>query len=116
MADRSTQVDAYVAALPEPARAHLVLIREALHAGLPEGAETIRYGMPAIVLGSRYALHFAGWKAHAGLYPVPDLGGPLETEVAPLRRGKDSVALRYRDPVPVDLVTRLAHRFAALRG
>ena len=116
MAERSTEVDAYVAALPEPGRAHLVAIRDALHAALPDGAETIRYDMPAIVLGTRYALHFAAWKAHAGLYPVPALGSPLEEEVAPLRRGKDSVLLRYRDPVPADLVTRIARRFAELRG
>lgn len=117
MAERAAEVDRYVAALPAPAAAHLRLIRDALHAGLPEGHETIRYGMPAIVLGaSRSALHFAGWKAHAGLYPVPDLGGALESEVAPLRRAKDTVALRYRDPVPVDLVTRIALRFGALRG
>ena len=117
MAERTAEVDAYVDALPGVAAAHLRAIREALHAGLPSGREAIRYGMPAIVLAApRYALHFAGWKTHAGLYPVPDLGGELEAEVAPLRRAEDTVALRYRDPVPVELVTRIAVRYAELRG
>jgi uncharacterized protein YdhG (YjbR/CyaY superfamily) len=115
MAERSPDVDAYLAAQPEPARAHLAAIREALHAALPDGHETIRYDMPAIMLGGRYAVHFAAWKAHAGLYPVPPLGGGLEAEVAPLRTGKDSVNLRYRDPVPADLVTRIAARILELR-
>ncbi|WP_375388286.1 iron chaperone [uncultured Amnibacterium sp.] len=115
MAERSPDVDAYIAALPASAAARLLAIREALHAAVPDGVETIRYDMPAILLGGRYAIHFAGWKAHAGLYPVPPLGNPLEAEVAPLRSGKDSVVLRYRDPVPAELVTRIAARILELR-
>ena len=115
VADRSADVDAYIVALAPTAAAHLAAVRDALHAGIPEGSETIRYDMPAILLGGRYAIHFAAWKAHAGLYPVPPLGDPLEAEVAPLRTGKDSVVLRYRDPVPTDLVTRIAARVVELR-
>ena len=116
MATRSPEVDAYLATLPDAAAAHLAAIRDALHAALPEGEETVRYAMPAIVLGRGEAIHFAGWKAHAGLYPVPPLGDPLEAEVAPLRRAKDTVALRYRDPVPTALVTRIAERILEPRA
>jgi uncharacterized protein YdhG (YjbR/CyaY superfamily) len=115
MAVRSPEVDAYLAALAEPGATHLARIREALHAALPDGEETVRYDMPAILLGGRYAIHFAAWKAHAGLYPVPPLGGELEDAVAPLRSGKDSVVLKYRLPVPEDLVTRIAARILELR-
>jgi uncharacterized protein YdhG (YjbR/CyaY superfamily) len=115
VAERAPEVDAYVAALPAGAAAHLTRIRDALHRALPDGAETIRYGMPAIPVAGGEAVHFAAWKAHAGLYPVPPLGGDLEKEVAPLRRAKDSVILRYRDPVPVELVSRIAARILELR-
>ena len=70
--------------------------------------EKVRYGMAAVLLGGRYALHFAGWKKHIGLYPVPVLPEPLETEIAPHRAKKDSVVLPHAKDVPYDLIARVA--------
>ncbi|WP_369258270.1 iron chaperone [Geodermatophilus amargosae] len=112
-------VEEYLAALPEEAREALEQVRAAVLRGMPGATETVRYGMPAAMLGSRYGLHFAAWKKHAALYPVPVFDGPgegdLEAEVAPLRSGKDAVHLVYRRPVPVDLVERIAAAVAARR-
>jgi uncharacterized protein YdhG (YjbR/CyaY superfamily) len=108
-------VDEYLAALPADARAVLAQVRAAVLRGMPGATETIRYGMPAAMLGSRYGLHFAAWKKHAALYPVPVFDGDLEAEVAPLRSGKDAVHLRYGRPVPVELVERVAAAVAAGR-
>jgi uncharacterized protein YdhG (YjbR/CyaY superfamily) len=110
-----TTVDEYLAALPDDARAVLSEIRAAVLRGMPGATETIRYGMPAAMLGGRYGLHFAAWKEHAALYPVPAFEGALEAEVAPLRSGRDAVHLRYGRPLPVDLVERIAAAVAARR-
>ena len=108
-------VEEYLAALPEEARAVLEQVRAAVLRGMPGATETVRYGMPAAVLGTRYGLHYAAWRKHAALYPVPVFDGDLEAEVAPLRSGKDAVHLRYGRPVPGDLVERIASAVAALR-
>ncbi|SNS52216.1 Uncharacterized conserved protein YdhG, YjbR/CyaY-like superfamily, DUF1801 family [Geodermatophilus saharensis] len=108
-------VEEYLAALPPEARAVLERVRAAVLRGMPGATETIRYGMPAAMVGTRYGLHFAAWKRHAALYPVPALDGDLEAEVAPLRSGKDAVHLRYGRPVPEDLVERVASAVAARR-
>jgi uncharacterized protein YdhG (YjbR/CyaY superfamily) len=68
-----------------------------------------------VMLGGRYALHFAGWKQHIGIYPVPPLPEPLEAEVAPYRSGKDSVTFRHADPLPLDLISRMARAIVAER-
>ncbi|MGY1653836.1 iron chaperone [Geodermatophilus sp. SYSU D01119] len=109
-------VEEYLAALPPEAREALQQVRGAVLRGMPGATETIRYGMPAAMLGSRYCLHYAAWKRHAALYPVPVLDGELEAEVAPLRSGKDAVHLRYGRPVPEDLVERVASAVAARRS
>jgi uncharacterized protein YdhG (YjbR/CyaY superfamily) len=109
-------VEEYLAALPAEAREVLERVRAAVLRGMPGATETIRYGMPAAVLGDRYGLHYAAWKEHAALYPVPVFDGALEAEVAPLRSGKDAVHLRYRRPVPGDLVERIASAVAARRS
>lgn len=101
-------VDACLAGFPDEVRPLLEQVRAAIHAGMPGATETIRYGMPAVMIADRYGLHFAGWKKHVGLYPVPLLPDPLETEVAPYRSAKDAVNLRYAQPLPLELVTRIA--------
>lgn len=106
-------VDEYIAGFPPEQQRTLQLIREAIHRGvaaasIPNESEKIRYGMPAVMLGGRYALHFAGWKKHIGLYPVPVLDGELESAVAPHRSEKDSVTFPWKDPVPFDLIERIA--------
>lgn len=109
-------VDEYLEGLPDMVAVRLGEVREAIRAAVPGGEERIRYGMPAMMLGGRYALHFAAWTKHIGLYPVPVLPDPLEAAVAPLRSGKDSVVLPHRDPLPVELVGRIARAVVELRA
>ena len=109
-------IDAYIAGFPDDVQAILVETRARLHAAVPGGEERIRYGMPAIMLGGRYAIHFAAWKKHLGLYPVPELSPALEQRLAPLRSGADSVNLVYSEPIPYDLIEQVAAAIVALRA
>lgn len=108
-------VDEYIAGFAPDQRAILQRIREAIHRGVPGADEKIRYGMPAVMLDDRYAIHFAGWKKHIGLYPVPRFDEPLEAEVAPHRSEKDTVTFPWTDPVPEELIERIAAAIARTR-
>lgn len=46
---RSAEVDAYLAAVPEPQRAALQALREALHALQPEATEVMSAGIPTLI-------------------------------------------------------------------
>jgi uncharacterized protein YdhG (YjbR/CyaY superfamily) len=107
-----TTVTAYVDGFPEGQREVLVQVRAALRRAVPGGEEKIRYGMPAIMFTDRYGIHFAGWKKHVGLYPVGELDPALEAEIAPHRAAKDTVQFFYKDPVPYDLIERVARALA----
>ena len=85
-------------------------------AEVPRPEEKIRYGIAAVMLGGRYALHFAGWKKHIGLYPVPRLDEPLESEIAPYRAEKDSVVFPHSKPMPYDLIAEVARAVVAGRA
>ena len=108
-----TTVDAYVQGFPDGPRQVLEQVAAALRRAVPGGEEKIRYGMPAIMFSGRYGIHFAGWKKHVGLYPVGELDPALEAEVAPHRAKKDTVQFFYKDPVPYDLIERVARALAA---
>lgn len=108
-------VDEYVEGFPPEVAERMSRIRSILLTTFPNPTEQIRYGMPAVMFGPRYGLHFAGWKKHIGLYPVPVLDEPLETEVAAYRSGKDSVNLPHNKPLPDDLVRQIAEAIVAIR-
>ncbi|GAA1988188.1 DUF1801 domain-containing protein [Microbacterium pumilum] len=115
-----TTVDAYIASFPPDVAERLERIRGILVDAVAESGvepeQKIRYGIGAVMLGGRYAIHFAGWKKHIGLYPVGTLDEPLEGEVAPYRAEKDSVVFLHRDPVPYELIARVAEAVVAKRG
>jgi uncharacterized protein YdhG (YjbR/CyaY superfamily) len=113
MTDQPTTIEQYLATFPEEVQVILGEVLAALRRALPDATETIRYGMPALMLQGRHGIHFAGWKTHVGLYPVPRLEPALEAEVAPYRTHKDTVRFLYRDPLPTDLVERIAAAVAA---
>jgi uncharacterized protein YdhG (YjbR/CyaY superfamily) len=113
-------VDEYIAGFPPEVAERLQRIREVIVAAVAAGSdlepeERIRYGIAAVMLGGRYALHFAGWKKHIGLYPVPNLPPTLEAEIAPYRAEKDSVVFPHTKPVPYELIGRVAESIVAIR-
>lgn len=116
----SASVDEYIAGLDPVVAERLSRVRReivdavaAATGDRPE--EKIRYGIAAVMLGDRYALHFAGWKKHIGLYPVPFLDDPLESRVAPYRAEKDSVVFPHNADLPYDLVGLIAAAIVAQR-
>ena len=112
----SADVDAYIAGFPPEVADRLQRIREIIRAEVPAPEEKVRYGIAAVMLGGRYALHFAGWKKHIGLYPVPPFDEPLESEVAPYRSAKDSLTLPHDREIPYDLIRRLTRAIVADRA
>ena len=113
-------VDEYISGFPPEVAERLQRIREVIVSAVAAGSdaepeERIRYGIAAVMLGGRYALHFAGWKKHIGLYPVPLLEPGLEAEIAPYRAEKDSVVFPHAQPVPYELIGRVAEAIVAMR-
>lgn len=108
-------VEAYLAGLPDDVRPIAQLVRDTIMAAVPGAEEGIRYQMPVVTLDGSYVVHWAVWKQHLGLYPVPPLDDPLERELAPRRSGKDTVKVRFDEPVPVELIDRLTRELVARR-
>jgi uncharacterized protein YdhG (YjbR/CyaY superfamily) len=100
-------VDEYIAEFPDDVRPLLEGIRAAIHRVLPEAAEEIRYGMPAVMLGGWHAIYFAGWKGHLDVYPVHPSNSAIESELARYRSGKDALRFPLDRPIPYDLIERV---------
>ena len=114
-------VDDYIAGFPPEVRERLERVRAEIVASVQtaDGArpdEKVRYGIEAVMLGGRYALHFAGWNKHIGLYPVPRLPEPLESEIEPYRAEKDTVSFPHAKEIPYDLIGRVTTQIVRLRA
>jgi uncharacterized protein YdhG (YjbR/CyaY superfamily) len=108
-------VDDYLAGFPAETRAVLTEIRRTMHAAVPGAGETISYDIPALTLGGRTIVHYAGWKHHVSVYPVPDGDDAYQAAVAPYRSGASTAKFPLARPVPYDLIARIAELLAAAR-
>ncbi len=107
MAEQVTTVDEYIASRPEDVQQILAEIRRRLHGAVPEAGETISYGMPAMTLHGGRLVHFAAWKHHISVYPVP---------AAEYRASKGTLRFPLRKSIPYDLIERVAALLAEQRG
>lgn len=105
-------IDAYIAAAPEAVRGVLEQVRSTIHEAVPDAVEAIRYRMPTFTLGGRNLVHFAAFRRHLGFYPIPSGIEAFREELAPYKQGKGSVQFPLDEPMPLELIARIA-RFRA---
>lgn len=107
MASRFVDVDAYIATLDPQVATVVSEMRRRIHAVVPGAEEVIRYDIPTIQLDGASLVHFAGWKHHVSVYPVPDGDADLMRDVAPYNSGKGTAKFPLTEPVPYALIERL---------
>ena len=109
-------VDAYVAALPEPAKVAVEELRRRARRVVPDGEESISYGIPTIKVDGRPVVYLAGYARHVSLHPVlDDLDEELARDIAPYRSGKGTLKMPLSEPVPFDLAERVMRALLARR-
>ena len=112
------RIDSYLGKLPADQRQLLEHVRSVIGRVLPGAVETISYGMPTFKLAGRGVISYAGWKAHASLYPLTDsfLAQHAEALVG-YERTKGSVHFTVDHPLPDEVIERLVlARVADLEG
>src|SRR5690242_18955870 len=109
MPPRFADIDAYLAALPTDSSAVVAEIRRRIHAvAPPDAVEEIAYQMPTIKLDGKNLLHYAGWRQHVSLYPIPAADEALRAEMARYADGKGTLKFPLREPIPYELIERVA--------
>ena len=98
-----TDLDAYLAALPDDARARLDEVRRVVKALAPNTTEGMSYGMPMFSRGGRPLVYFAAWKSHCALYGVH-----LDQQQKEGRdTGKGTIRFPLDEPLPEELLKSL---------
>ncbi|WKZ35976.1 MAG: DUF1801 domain-containing protein [Anaerolineales bacterium] len=102
-----TSIDEYIAACPPQSQERLQTIRATINKLVPEAKERISYQIAAFELNGKNIIHFAGWKKHVSLYPVPAGDEAFEEEVSNYVDGKGTVKFPLDEPMPMRLVTKI---------
>jgi uncharacterized protein YdhG (YjbR/CyaY superfamily) len=107
--------DAYIACVPAHVQPLLRNIQCTVDGRLPQATKIISYGMPAYRM-QRVFFYFAAFKHHIGIYPPVTDDASLVTETAHFRHGKGNLRFPLAQPLPLDLIGRVAEALAAQYG
>lgn len=110
-----TSIDDYLLAVTPEAKAILSAIRELIKHNVPDATETIGYQMPAF-RRKRIFIYFAAFKKHIGIYPPLKHDAALIEELLPYSNAKGNLHFPLKQPIPYDLIGRVAVVLAKEHG
>ena len=102
-------VQEYLDSLPDEVAHVLRRVQDRIRAAAPGAEVVISYGIPTLRLEGRSLVHFAGWKKHVSIYPVPDDVSSLEPEIDRYVAGRGTLKLPLSEPMPLELIEKVAH-------
>ncbi len=100
-------LDDYIGGFPEEVQRLLEKMRRTIGRAAPNAEETISYSVPAFALRGKKLVWFAAFKSHIGFYPGVAAIAAFKKELSQYKTGKGSVQFPFRDPLPLDLVSRI---------
>jgi uncharacterized protein YdhG (YjbR/CyaY superfamily) len=106
--DGTAAVEAYLAQVPEPARATLERIRAAIRAAAPKDTvECISYTMPAFCYKGALVA-YAAFKKHCSLFPMSaSMLDDIADDVKNYRTAKGTLQFPLDKPLPAALVKKI---------
>jgi uncharacterized protein YdhG (YjbR/CyaY superfamily) len=100
-------IDEYIAACPPDSQDYLRQIRKLIRSLVPDAKEKISYQIACFELNGMNLIHFAGWKKHVSLYPVPAGSEAFERQIKPYVSDKGTVKFPLDEPLPIKLIERV---------
>jgi uncharacterized protein YdhG (YjbR/CyaY superfamily) len=100
-------VDEYLAAVPEPARSTLNMIRAAIRSAVPpEATEIISYQIPAFK-HKEVLVWYAAFSNHCSLFPTASVIEAFKNELKGFSISKGTIQFTTDKPLPAALVKKL---------
>ena len=100
-------IDEYIATFPEDVQKRLEEVRGIIKATAPNAREKISYQIAAFELNGKNLVHFAGWKRHIVMYPIPSGSEAFNKEVSKYMDGKGTLKFPLDRPLPLRLISNI---------
>jgi len=105
--ERPKTIAAYIREAPGEGQPHLRRLHAILKSVAPDAQEMIKWGTPFFV-EPRFVFAFSAHKKHASFAPAPAALEAFRTELAKHRTTKGTLHLPYDEPLPEELIRRIA--------
>ena len=106
MKELDPEVKAYIDIFDSEVQKRLLTIREIVFSFIPSAEETIKYKMPTIVYHGNL-LHYAAFKNHIGIYPLPEVIETLKEELKIYKQGKGSIQFQNNEEFPIEIIRKI---------
>jgi uncharacterized protein YdhG (YjbR/CyaY superfamily) len=102
-----TNIDEYLARVPEPARSTLNKVRAAIRSAVPaEATEAISYGIPAFKY-TQVLVWFAAFADHCSFFPTAAVMEAFRNELKDFRTSKGTIRFPTDKPLPAALIKKM---------
>ena len=104
-----SEVEVYLAKVPEPARSTLQKVRATIQSVVPKDAvEVLSYGMPAFRHNGRALVAYAAFKNHCSFFPMQaSLIDEMKEELKAYRTSKGTLQFPVDKPLPATLLKKM---------
>jgi len=104
---KASNVEQYLAGVPEPARSTLIKVRAALRSAAPaEATEVISYGMPMFQYQGML-LGYAAFSKHCSLFPGPGVIEAFKKELKGYETSRGTIRFPVDNPPAAALLKKL---------
>lgn len=106
---RFETAEQYIASFPEDVQKILQTVRKAIHTAVPGAEEVISYQIPAFNYHG-WVMYYSAYKNHFSLSCPPPFTvfDAFKKELAPYEQSKSAIRFPLNEPVPVELIGRMA--------
>lgn len=104
---KAATVAEYIEAAPREARQHLRELRALLREVAPGATEALKWGAPVLEDG-RILFSYKAHRSHITFMPTGPALEPFMAELGSYKTGKDTIQLRYDEPLPEALIRKIA--------
>lgn len=112
---KATTVDEYVDSAPIEARGYLLELIALLKEAAPTATIALKWGLP-VFEEKRILFSLSAYKNHINFMPTGQSLKPFLSELADFKLGEHTIQLPYNEPIPADLIRRIAeHRVLDVR-
>lgn len=103
-------VEEYIAQAPSKGQEKLLTIRKILKETAPQAEEKLKWGLPVFEY-KRILYSIAAYKNHFNFMPTGQTLKHFQNDLKDYKTGKDTIQFSYDQPLPVELIKKLAsHR------
>ena len=106
MKEIDVSIKEYIQGFDKDIQNRLFRIREIILEQVPTAEEGIKYKMPTF-MDHGNLIHYAGFKKHIGIYPLPTVIETLKEELKTYKQGKGSIQFQNDEELPIELIKKI---------